>query len=303
MVTAAEVAEARRMLSDLAETAKSALLAELADLPSPDQIARMTAEQITDLYKSIRDRWWMVADAYGATAATLGQEQALAMLDDIGHPAPAVGAVRAIRDEQAASAALTFALGQDDWETGLLAALDSHLMDANATAIATTGQMAGAVIYWVPSGAKTCTYCLERAAHGAYIDFATEAQRQGIQTRPHSGCDCRVILGADEYDWPEGFNPNAYAQTVHERNRERLDRRMERIQTGQRRPGPKTGQERRRNRSAEAWGDRQRIKAERDAAKKRLSRAEAKGDTEAEAKAREVLDRTAAERDRLNGNQ
>ena len=115
-------------------------------------------------------------------------------------------------------------------------------------------------------------------------------------------CDCRTVMGVDEYDWPEGYDPTSYAQTVNDRDRARIERQVARGKAGHGRPGPKTGQEKRRNRSAQAWGDRQRIKAERDAAKKRLARAQERGDAEAEANAREVLDRTAAERDRLNGN-
>lgn len=302
MISAAEVDDARQMLSALSETAQAALLAELPDLPTPEQIAKMSTDEIRDLYRLIRERWWMVADAYGETAAIIGQEQAVAMLADIDRPTPRLRTVTGIRDEQAASLALTFALGQDDWQTALMQSLDGHLMDANASAIADVSQDAGTVIYWVPSGMETCSYCLRRAAHGAYVDFQTEAQREGIQTKPHSGCDCRVVMGADEYDWPEGYDPTSYTQTVNDRDRARIERQVARGKAGHGRPGPKTGQEKRRNRSAQAWGDRQRIKAERDAAKKRLARAEDRGDTEAEAKAREVLDRTAAERDRLNGN-
>lgn len=112
-------------------------------------------------------------------------------------------------------------------------------------------------------------------------------------------CDCRVVIVASDEDWPDDYHPTEYFREIGRRDRERWDRREARYQAGHKTPGPKTRQSRRRDQSAQAWAERQRITAERDAAKKRLARAG--DDQEKIAAAQEVLDRTAAERARLNG--
>ena len=301
MASAAEVSEARRVLTALSESAQGDLLAELADLPEPDAIARMSDGKVADLYKAIRARWWRVAEAYGQTAAILGQEQAVAMLEDLDRATPPLRTVQGIRDSDATAAALFWALGQDDWQSALFSTLDAHLADANADAILTVADDAQGDVLWQPTGLHTCSYCLKRASYGAYSDFRSEAQKRGFQTKPHGGCDCRVVIVVTEDDWPDDYSPAAYGQEVARREREARERAYDRKLDGRSTPGPKTRENIRRDRSAKAWADRQRITAERDAAKKRLARAREAGDDDAVAAAQAALERTAAERARLNG--
>lgn len=299
MATSAEVAQARETLSALSEHAQAAMRQMLSDVPAPEAIARMTADQITDLYKLIRDRWWMVAEQFGTMSAALGQAQAALMLESIGRRTPALRPTQGVRDEKAASAALTFALGQDDWVGALLAQMDAHVMGASAESIIDVAEDAQTEVLWQPTGLSTCTYCLRRASYGSYRDFRSEAQREGFMTRPHAGCDCVPILVASDEDWPDDYHPTEYFREIGRRDRERWDRQAARRDAGHKTPGPKTRQSKRRDQSAQAWAERQRITAERDAAKKRIARAG--DDQEKIAAAQEVLDRTAAERARLNG--
>lgn len=277
------------------------MLADLADLPEPADIARMTDAQVAELYQSIRTRWWRIATTYGEQAAALGQEQAAAMMEDLGQAVPPMRTVQGVADDKAAASALTFALGQDDWQTGLLSVLDGHLMAANSDAILTVAEDAQSDVIWAPTGAETCTYCLKRASYGAYSDFRSEAQRRGFQTKPHGHCDCRVVIVAEDSDWPAEYDPTKYAQEVAKRERAAEEHAYDRKLDGWKTPGPKTRANVRRDRSAQAWADRQRITAERDAAKKRIARARETGNSAAEAEAKSVLDRTAAERAKLNG--
>lgn len=273
MPTSAEVAQAREALSALSEHAQAAMRQMLADVPAPEAIARMSADQITDLYKLIRDRWWMVAEQFGSMAAALGQAQAALMLDSIGRRTPTLRPVQGVRDEKTASVALTYALGQDDWLGALVAQIDGHLMDANAEAIIDVAEDAKAEVLWQPSGLNVCSYCLRRASYGSYSDFRSQAQREGFQTKPHENCRCRVVIVASDEDWPDDYHPTEYFREIGRRDRERWDRQAARRDAGHKTPGPKTRQSRRRDQSAQAWAERQRITAERDAAKKRIARA------------------------------
>lgn len=228
----------------------------------------MSADQITDLYKLIRDRWWMVAEQFGTMVAALGQAQASLMLDSIGRRTPTLRPTQGIRDEKAA-------LGGPD-----LRARSGRLlhcwrrstatwMDANAEAIIDLAEDAKAEVLWQPSGLTTCYYCLRRAKHGSYSDFRSQAQREGFQTRPHAFCDCCCILVASEDDWPEDYRLTEYFREIDAGTASAGTGKQPAAMPATRPLDPKTRQSRRRDQSAQAWAERQRITAE-DAAKKRI---------------------------------
>lgn len=299
MATAAERERDRRALNALVARAQGALARLLIDVPSAEQIERMTADQVTALYKTIRDRWWLVGEQYGTMAAALGQAQAALMMADLEIPSPRVLLTPVgIPDKQGTFAVLTTALAQDDWLGALTRSLDGTIKTANTWALCDVIGDSGAQLIWHPIG-DTCRYCLQRASHGAYSDFRTEAQARGFATKPHDECDCRPEVIPPDGTYPDDYHPTEYARRVEQMDRAKADRAYDRKLDGWKTPGPKTRQSRRRDQSAQAWAERQRITAERDAAKKRLARAG--DDQEKIAAAREVLDRTAAERARLNG--
>lgn len=301
MATRAEIERDRRALNALVTRAQGALGKVLARMPSAEQIATMSDSGVVDLYKIIRERWWMVADQYGTMAAALGQSQASMMLADAGYPSPRLSAApNGLPDGSGAAYTFISALSQDNWQDALTRGLDGTIKTANTWAISDVVEESGASLIWRPFG-ETCRYCLERASHGAYGHFRSEAQALGFATRPHDMCNCRPEVIPLDGTWPEGYDPARYQQQVAAIDRDRRENDQIRRSAGWATPGPKTRENAKRDMSARAWADRQRIKGERDAAKKRLARAEAKGDTDAIASARDVLDRTAAERAALNG--
>ncbi len=302
MATASDVERDRKALAALSVRAQGALRRLISDVPGPDAIARMAADQVTDLYKLIRDRWWIVAEQYGSMAAALGQTQAAVMLDAIGFQASRLGEPIGIRDADTAFAAVTAALSQDDWLGGILAALDGQVKDANRGAIIDAADAyPEAVVIRVPTGATTCRYCLNAASYTG-AEFHSEAQAQGFMRKFHPNCDCSVQIVWGEDTYPENYHPAEYSRQVAQMDREKADRAYDRKLDGWKTPGPKTRQSVRRDASAQAWADRHRIERERDAAKKRLQRATERGDAAEADEAREVLARTKAERDRLNGH-
>lgn len=299
MATPAERARDRRALNALVANAQGALARLLSDVPTADQVVGMTDEQVVALYKAIRDRWWLVADQYGTMAAALGQAQASMMLQAAGWGVPkTLPTPVGIPDEAATGAILIDALAQDDWLGALTRSLDGAIKTANTWSICDVIEDNGAELIWHPIG-TTCRYCLQRASHGAYAHFKTEAQARGFATRPHDGCDCRPEVIPPDGTYPDDYHPTEYSRRVEQMDREKADRAYDRRLDGWKTPGPKTRQNVRRDASAKAWADRQRITRERDAAKNRLARAA--GDQDAMAEAQQVLDRTAAERAALNG--
>lgn len=299
MATAAERERDRRALNALVANAQGALARLLSDVPDAEQIARMDAEQVTAIYRTVRDSWWLVAEQYGTMASALGQAQAAMMLEGLNLPSPRMTPAPAgIPDPESTFATLTVALSQDDWLGALSRNLDGTVKTANTWAIADVVEDAGAELIWHPTGATTCRYCLARASYGAYSHFRTEAQARGFATKIHDDCDCRPEVIPPDGTFPDDYRPTEYAQRVAQLDREKDERAYDRKLDGHKTPGPKTRQSVRRDMSAQAWAERQRISRERDAAKKRLARA---GDPESAAEARAVLERTAQERAALNG--
>lgn len=301
MATAAEVDEARRALTALVGYGQDALRLQWADAPTVAELATMSESKVVSVFKSLRDSWWMVAETYGSMSAALGQTQAAVMLDSLGRTAPRLPAPVGIREPDAAFAALTAALSQDDWLGAGLSTLASTVRDANRGAMRDAAADADADVIRVPRGATTCLYCLRAASYGPYSDFASDAQRAGFASKFHDHCDCQTVIVAAEDSWPDGYDPERYAEQSRKIEAEKHAREMARIREGAGKPGPRTRSDQRRARSSAAWADRQRIKAERDAAKARMKRATAAGDDSAAAAAQQVLDRTAAERAELNG--
>ncbi len=298
MATAAERERDRKALNALVAKAQGALSRLLAKVPTPERIAELSDEQIVTLYKVIEARWWMVADQYGTMAAALGQAQAGMMLDQIGVTKRPNLTPVGIPDPEDAAKVFTWAMAQDDWIGTLTRDLDGQIKTANTWAISDVVSGSGASLIWHPQG-DTCAYCLRRASYGAYTDFRSEAQALGFATKPHNKCDCRPEVIPPDGTYPDDYHPAEYSRQVEQMDREKAERAYDRRLNGWKTPGPKTRENVRRDMSARAWADRQRITAERNAAKKRLARAD--GDPDVIAQAQAVLDRTAAERAHLNG--
>lgn len=279
--------------------AQGALSKVLARMPSAEHIATMSDSAVIDLYKLVRERWWLVADQYGTMAAALGQSQASMMLADAGYPSPRLSAAPiGLPDPDGTTWAFVSAMAQENWQDALTRGLDGTIKTANTWAISDVAEGSGASLIWHPVG-ETCSYCLKRASHGSYDHFRSEAQARGFATRPHDGCNCRPEILPPDGTWPDDYDPARYQRQVAQIERDRRENDSARRAMGQATPGPKTRESVRRDMSAKAWAERQRINAERDAAKKRIARAD--GDRQKIAEAQAVLDRTAAERASLNG--
>lgn len=300
MVTRAEIERDRLALRALVSSAQGELAGVLKRVPTAEQVARMSDSAVTDLYKIIQDAWWKVAGKYGTLGAVLGQAQASLLLEDSGFRAPKLPTPVGLPDVEGSASALITALGQDDWQSFLKASLDSTVKTANTWSLCDTLNDNGAEVIWYPQG-KTCRYCLQRAAYGPYTNFRTEAQARGFATKPHDSCDCRPTIVPPSGDYPDGYRPDLYSRQIAAIDRDRAENDAARRAMGFSTPGPKTRESVRRDMSAKAWAERQRINAERDAAKKRIARAD--GDQAKIAEAQKVLDRTAAERAALNGTQ
>ncbi|TKT03438.1 hypothetical protein [Streptomyces lasalocidi] len=58
----------------------------------------------------------------------------------------------------------------------------------------------------VPSGAKTCKFCLMLASRGAVY---ANSKKAGENNKYHGHCDCQVIPMWDGDEYPEGYDPES----------------------------------------------------------------------------------------------
>lgn len=60
----------------------------------------------------------------------------------------------------------------------------------------------------VPTGPKTCSFCLVMASRGAVYDSKRSAAQRADGDRYHGDCDCQAIAVRDASDLPEGYDPD-----------------------------------------------------------------------------------------------
>lgn len=58
----------------------------------------------------------------------------------------------------------------------------------------------------VPTGAKTCSFCLVMASRGAVYSSRSGAGGDGHDF--HGDCDCQTIAVRDDTDYPDGYDPD-----------------------------------------------------------------------------------------------
>lgn len=93
--------------------------------------------------------------------------------------------------------------------TATLAALDVKLdqwiKQAGRDTIARSADRHGLAYARVPSGDKTCAFCLIMASRGAVYDREWNAGGNGNAF--HGACDCHIVAVRSQDDLPEGYDP------------------------------------------------------------------------------------------------
>ncbi|WP_028265927.1 VG15 protein [Arthrobacter sp. MA-N2] len=91
---------------------------------------------------------------------------------------------------------------------GLLTAADKYVKQPGRDAIASNAKREGARWARVPSGAKTCAWCLVLASRDAV--YGSEKAAGGPGHRYHGLCDCIPTRIASAEDYPPGYLPDDY---------------------------------------------------------------------------------------------
>lgn len=98
-----------------------------------------------------------------------------------------------------------------DMLAGLAVAVDKYVKQPGRDLIQHNAEREGARWARVPTGAKTCAWCLILASRDAVYSSKRAALRRGDDGHKYHGdCDCQaVLLGRDE-EYPDGYLPAEY---------------------------------------------------------------------------------------------
>ena len=97
-----------------------------------------------------------------------------------------------------------------DMLAGLAVAVDKYVKQPGRDLIQHNAEREGARWARVPTGAKTCAWCLILASRDAvYLSKRSAGDRgRGVGDDFHGKCDCEVVMIGRDDDYPEGYLPN-----------------------------------------------------------------------------------------------
>lgn len=162
----------------------------------------------------------LLVDQYGSVAESL----ALDYYDELRAASGASGAFRAVAGAPgiptvAVESKVRYLAGQL-WTPdpaamlgGLLAAADKYVKQPGRDAIAHNAKREGVAWARVPSGAKTCAFCLVLASRDAvYHSKQAAGDRRGTGKGDafHGLCDCSVVRIGKASDYPAHYLPDNY---------------------------------------------------------------------------------------------
>lgn len=162
----------------------------------------------------------LLVSEYGPVAETL----ALDYYDELRAASGAVGVFRAVPGAagipaSAVEAKVRYLAGQlwtpepGSMLGGLLSATDKYVKQPARDAIAHNAKREGVRWARVPTGSKTCAWCLVLASRDAvYVSKQSAGDRRGTGKGDafHGDCNCEVVRIGKASDYPPGYLPDDY---------------------------------------------------------------------------------------------
>lgn len=165
----------------------------------------------------------VLTDQYGAVAATMAADWYEELRAASGAPGTFRTTTAASVPAKAVEEQVRFLAG-NLWTPdpmamlgGLLVAADKYVKQPGRDTMVTNAKREGVRWARVPTGAKTCSWCLILASRDAV--FHSKASAGGDGNRYHGDCDCIPTRIANASDYPPGYLPdNAYEMYQAARN-------------------------------------------------------------------------------------
>ena len=194
MATMAQVNAARTAQKRLSDRAKSAVNALWRDVQGSDPAVVRSA---------FLDAMPQIVDTYGAASAEVAAEYFEELTGFMAEPADSL-------DRAQVDGAVRYQAGklwtgeQAGFVTGLMTDVDRLVKAFGRDTIYSNGDRRGVRYARIPSGSKTCAFCMVLASRDAV--YLSRKSAGGDGNSYHGDCDCTVTPVRDAGDLPEGYD-------------------------------------------------------------------------------------------------
>ena len=194
MATMAQVNAARAAQKRLSDRAKSAVNALWRDVQGSDPAVVRNA---------FLDAMPQIVDTYGAASAEVAAEYFEELTGFMAEPADSLN-----RDQ--VDGAVRYQAGNlwtpkpHEFVTGLMVDVDKLVKAFGRDTIYSNGDRRGVRYARIPSGSKTCAFCMVLASRDAV--YLSRRSAGGDGNSYHGDCDCTVTPVRDAGDLPEGYD-------------------------------------------------------------------------------------------------
>lgn len=199
MPTRADVHQAQRALQRLSEAATGDFRKVWDSLRTSDRLL---------ISRALEEAWIDIIGTYGDMSATLAADLFEVQAADLGIRKPKLKIAAGV-DPGRASARLGYALSTPSQLGNALAILDQLTKQPYRSTMQDSAWASGAGWARVPTGSKTCAFCLVLASRGGVYASSASAGDKRYGKEYHGDCDCAVTLVRGSDDYPSGYDPDA----------------------------------------------------------------------------------------------
>lgn len=207
MPSRTELDQVQRALTRLSQAAAGDLRTVWDSLRTSDRML---------ISRALREAWVGIIETYGDMSATLAADIFEAQAADLRIRRPKTKVAPGV-DADRATARLGYAISTPDQLGNALVILDQLVRQPYRSTIQDSAWASGAAWARVPSGTKTCAFCLILASRGAVYRSQASAGDKRYGKEYHGECDCVPTLVRGVEDYPDGYDPDgmydAYRQS------------------------------------------------------------------------------------------
>lgn len=194
MATMAQVNAMRTAQKRLSDRAKSAVNALWADVQGagPETVRN-----------AFLDAMPQIVDAYGSASAEVAAEYFEQLTGYSADPADALN-VDQVASQVRYRAGALWGDQNREFVSGLLVDVDKFVKAFGRNTIYENGDRNGVRYARIPSGAKTCAFCMVLASRDAV--YLSRKSAGGTGNEYHGDCDCQITPVRDVADLPDGYD-------------------------------------------------------------------------------------------------
>lgn len=158
--------------------------------------------------RALREAWVGIIGTYGDMSATLAADLFEVQAADLRIRQPKTKVAPGV-DPERATARLGYALSTANQLGNAMVILDQLTKQPYRSTMQDSAWASGAGWARVPTGSKTCAFCLMVASRGGVYKSQATAGDRRYGKEYHGDCNCAVTLVRGPEDYPSSYDPEA----------------------------------------------------------------------------------------------